>query len=263
MTASPAVTTVGGPQTQYITASDAMERIPALAVGAWALYDFANTIFSLNIISTYFPQYIVADKGLNDAVYAYPQSFALLLVALIMPMLGAMSDRAGKRIPWLIGFTAICIVTNIAMGLTDNVWIVIAAYVAATIGYQTALVFYDALLPSVSTTMNWGKISGLGVGLGYVGALFGGLVVPLIIGSNGTNHDGFIPTALLFLVFALPCFFLVREKSKPQPVEKTRVSWGDAVSQIGITLKDAGKVPGLLRFLIANFFYSDALNTVI
>jgi UMF1 family MFS transporter len=174
-----------------------------------------------------------------------------------------MSDRAGKRIPWLIGFTAICIVTNIAMGLTDNVWLVIAAYIVASIGYQTALVFYDALLPSVSTTLNWGKISGLGVGLGYVGALFGGLIVPIIIGSNGTNQQGFIPTALLFLVFALPCFFLVREKSKPQPVEKTRVSWRDAITQIGQTLQDARKVPGLLRFLIANFFYSDALNTVI
>lgn len=263
MTASPAATTVAAPQSMVIQARDTMERISPLAVGAWALYDFANTIFSLNIISTYFPQYIVEDKGLNDAVYAYPQSFALLLVALIMPLLGAMSDRAGKRIPWLIGFTAICIVTNIAMGLTDNVWLVIAAYVVASIGYQTALVFYDALLPSVSTTLNWGKISGLGVGLGYVGALFGGLAVPLIIGSNGSNHDGFIPTALLFLVFALPCFFLVREKSKPQSEEKTRVSWGDAISQIGVTLRDAGKVPGLLRFLVANFFYSDALNTVI
>ena len=140
MTASPAATTVAAPQSMVIQARDTMERISPLAVGAWALYDFANTIFSLNIISTYFPQYIVEDKGLNDAVYAYPQSFALLLVALIMPLLGAMSDRAGKRIPWLIGFTAICIVTNIAMGLTDNVWIVIAAYVvAASSGWLTLL----------------------------------------------------------------------------------------------------------------------------
>jgi UMF1 family MFS transporter len=263
MTASPAATTVADPHNVFIKAPDAMERISPLAVGAWALYDFANTIFSLNIISTYFPQFIVEDKSLNDAVYAYPQSFALLLVALIMPLLGSMSDRTGKRIPWLIGFTVMCIVSTIAMGLTDNVSLVIVAYVVASIGFQTALVFYDALLPSVSTTLNWGKISGLGVGLGYVGALFGGLIVPLIIGSNGTNQEGFIPTALLFLVFALPCFFLVREKSKPQPVEQARVSWRDAVTQIGQTLQDARKVPGLLRFLVANFFYSDALNTVI
>src|SRR5215210_7937289 len=113
MATSPAATPSTTPQAIILEAHDTQERISPLAVGAWALYDFANTIFSLNIISTYFPQFIVEDKGLNDAVYAYPQSFALLLVALIMPLLGAMSDRAGKRIPWLIGFTAICIVTNI------------------------------------------------------------------------------------------------------------------------------------------------------
>ena len=247
-----------------IQAHDQNERIPLLAVGSWALYDFANTIFSLNIISTYFPQYIVGDRGLNDAVYAYPQSFALLLVALVMPVLGAMSDRAGRRIPWLAGFTFLCIAMTLVMGLTDNAWLVIAAYVLASIGYQLALVFYDALLPSVSTTLNWGKISGLGVGLGYLGALFGGLVVTLWIGSNGQNQDGFIPTALLFLVFALPIFFFVRERGKPQPdPQAERISWRNAVGQIGVTIQDARRVPGLLRFLVANFFYSDALNTVI
>lgn len=251
-------------ESTVIHAHDSNERISFLSVGAWALYDFANTIFSLNIISTYFPNYIVEDKNLNDAVYAYPQSFALLLVALIMPLLGALSDRAGKRIPWLIGFTMLCITTNIAMGLTDNVWLVIAAYVVATIGFQTALVFYDALLPAVSTTLNWGKISGLGVGLGYLGALFGGLVVSLWIGSNGSNQDGFIPTALLFLLFALPCFFLVRDRSRPQPEPQAeKPTWRNATTQIRDTLRDARQVPGLLRFLVANFFYSDALNTVI
>lgn len=262
MTASPVATAAPGSQEKFIRANDSGERISPIAVGAWALYDFANTIFSLNIISTYFPSYIKDDKGLNDAVYAYPQSFALLIVALIMPLLGAMSDRAGKRIPWVIGFTLLCIGANIAMGLTDNVWLVITGYVVATLGFQTALVFYDALLPSVSTTLNWGKISGLGVGMGYVGALFGGFAVQQIIGPNGSNHDGFIPTAILFLVFSLPCFFLVREKTAPQ-TGAPRVSWGDAISQIGRTLQDARKVPGLMRFLIANFFYSDALNTVI
>ncbi len=289
MAASPAAAQVVAPQTVVIEARDTQERIPFLAVGSWALYDFANTIFSLNIISTYFPQYIVDDKKLNDAVYAYPQSFALLLVALIMPLLGALSDRAGRRIPWLAGFTFLCIAMNLVMGLTDNVWIVIAGYVVASIGYQTALVFYDALLPSVSTTLNWGKVSGLGVGLGYVGALFGGLAVTLLIGSDGKNHDGFIPSALLFLVFALPCFFFVKERRKTKDEgrrtvtvieESTQgteahvsrithqepsepISWRNATTQIWHTIQDARQVPGLIRFLVANFFYSDALNTVI
>src|SRR5215208_486363 len=104
MATTPAAQADAAPQV-ILEARDVGWHISPLAVGSWALYDFANTIFSLNIISTYFPQYIVADRNLNDAVYAYPQSLALLLVAIIMPLLGALSDRAGRRIPWLAGFT--------------------------------------------------------------------------------------------------------------------------------------------------------------
>ncbi|MEP6775371.1 MAG: MFS transporter [Chloroflexota bacterium] len=259
-------------QSVALQAHDVGQRISVLSVGSWALYDFANTIFSLNIISNYFPQYIVADHALRDAVYAYPQAFALLLVALVMPLLGALSDRAGRRMPWLVGFTLLCIAMTAVMGLVDNVWLVIAAFVIANIGYQTALVFYDALLPAVSTTLNWGKISGFGVGLGYVGALFGGLVVTLLLGDTYKNQDAFLPTAILFLIFALPCFFLVREHHKGQVYgsqdasirrELQPLSWRNAFTQIWHTLEDAREVPGLMRFLVANFFYSDALNTVI
>jgi UMF1 family MFS transporter len=267
MATSPAVATPANPQSIILEAPAAEERVSPLAVWSWALYDFANTIFSLNIISTYFPQYIVQDRNLNDSVYAYPQSFALLLVALIMPLLGALSDRAGRRLPWLAGFTFLCIAMTAVMGITTELWVIIAAYILASIGFQTALVFYDALLPSVSTTLNWGKISGLGVGVGYAGALFGGAAVSYWIGSSNPDHQAaFIPSAILFLIFALPIFFFVRERSRPagDPVlPEQRLSWGNAVTQIWRTLQDARQVPGLMRFLIANFFYSDALNTVI
>ncbi|MEO8287476.1 MAG: MFS transporter [Chloroflexota bacterium] len=267
MATSPAVPSPANPQSIILEAPALEERVSPVAMWSWALYDFANTIFSLNIISTYFPQYIVRDRGLNDAVYAYPQSFALLLVALIMPLLGALSDRAGRRLPWLAGFTFLCIAMTVVMGFTGELWVVIAAYILASIGYQTALVFYDALLPTVSTTLNWGKVSGIGVGLGYVGALFGGAVVAFWIGSdNPDSQAAFIPTALLFLVFALPIFFFVRERGKPQPSSAApteKLSWRNAVTQIWRTIQDARQVPGLMRFLVANFFYSDALNTVI
>lgn len=237
-----------------------------LAVGSWALYDFANTIFSLNIISVFFPAFIVTDLALNDAVYAYPMSASLLVVALISPFMGALSDQAGgRRMPWLIATTALCIAMTVAMGLVSDLWLIIGALVLANIGYQTALVFYDALLPSVSTTLNWGKISGLGVGVGYAGALFGGYGVSLLIGNNAPNKAAFVPTALLFLVFALPCFLFVRERRphSERVVSSRQVSWRGSVTQTWRTLQETRQVHGLFIFLIANFFYSDALNTVI
>lgn len=209
--------------------------------------------------------------GFNDAVYAFPMSASLLIVALISPLLGALSDRAGgKRIPWLIGTTLLCVSMTGLMGIVPQLWMVIAALLVANIGYQTALIFYDALLPSVSNTVNWGKISGLGVGVGYAGALFGGVAVTWLIGTpkaraDFTNQDAFIPTALLFLLFALPCFLFVRERrsNSEGAVSAERISWRGSITQTWRTIQQIRRVPGLFIFLVANFFYSDALNTVI
>jgi MFS transporter, UMF1 family len=262
MATTPAAASQAAPQAVILEAPAAEERVSPLAVGSWAMYDFANTIFSMNIVSVFFPGFII-QLGQNDAVYAFPMSAALLVVALIMPVLGAMSDRAGRRLPWLAGFTLLCIVMTIVMGLTNELPFIIGAYVVASIGYQTALVFYDALLPSVSNTVNWGKVSGLGVGLGYAGALVGLIAVTLLVG-DGSKQNAFIPSALLFLLFALPCFLFVRERRRPvEPTAQARITSGDALSQTWRTIQEARKVPGLFRFLVANFFYSDALNTVI
>ncbi|MEA2572878.1 MAG: transporter, family [Chloroflexia bacterium] len=269
MAASPAAAPQATSQTLILNALDTDQRISPLSVGSWALYDFANTIFSLNIISVYFPQFVVQDRGLNDAVYAYPMSAALLIVALIMPALGAFSDRnGGRRMPWLIATTLLTVVMTALMGLTGELTLIILALVIANIGYQTALIFYDALLPSVSTTLNWGKVSGLGVGLGYAGALLGGAIVSALItkpDGHVAAQDAFLPTAVLFLVFALPCFFLVRERKNARIEDPTapRPTLQGSLTQTVRTLREARQVPGLFTFLVANFFYSDALNTVI
>jgi UMF1 family MFS transporter len=256
------------PQAIVLQAHDTQRHISPLAVGSWALYDFANTIYSLNIISVFFPAFIVKDLKLNDAVYAYPMSLSLLIVALISPLLGGLSDRmGGRRIPWLVVTTLLCVVATLLMGTLPDLWMIIFALVVSNIGYQTALIFYDALLPSVSNTLNWGKISGLGVGVGYAGALLGGLLVTIIVG-NGPNKDTFIPTALLFLVFSLPCFLFVKEMhitvhgvTTRKDVE--RITWRGSLTQTWRTILETRKVPGLFTFLVANFLYSDALNTVI
>ena len=261
---APVTTTTSQPV--ILEALDAQEHISPLAVGSWSLYDFANTIFSLNIISVYFPAFIVSDLKLDDAYYAYPLSISLLIVALFSPLVGSLSDReGGKRMPWLAATTAICIFMTAAMGLVPGLWPVLVALVLANIGYQTALIFYDALLPSVSTTLNWGKVSGLGVGIGYAGALFGGQAVKLLIGDHAPNKAAFVPTALLFLLFALPCFLFVKERRArvERQLAARTLSWRGSAAQTWRTIQDTRSVPGLTVFLAANFLYSDALNTVI
>ncbi len=81
--------------TVVLEAKDGGQRPSPLAVASWGLYDFANTIYSLNVISVFSPAFI-KELGLNDAVYAYPMSFSLLILALISPLLGGMSIRRGR-----------------------------------------------------------------------------------------------------------------------------------------------------------------------
>lgn len=107
-------------------------------------------------------------------------------------------------------------------------------------------------------------VSGLGVGLGYAGALAGLTAVTFIIGDN-SSQEAFLPTALLFLIFAIPCFLFVRDKrlNVDRKVSTESISSRGYATQLWRTLQDTRKVPGLFTFLVANFFYSDALNTVI
>src|SRR5688572_33253074 len=96
-----ATTPAAAPQTIILEARDTAQRIPPIAVWSWVLYDFANTIFSINVVSTYFPL-LVKERGENDAAYAYPMSAALLFVALLMPVLGAVGpQRETKALSYL------------------------------------------------------------------------------------------------------------------------------------------------------------------
>src|SRR3954452_11367785 len=132
MSTSPVAAPTTGSKSVVLQSDDINRKISPLSVGSWALYDFANTIFSLNIISVYFPAFIIRDLQLNDWVYAYPMSASLLVVALISPLLGAMSDRGGgRRMPWLIGTTLLCVTMTAVMGLVSNLWLVVAALILA------------------------------------------------------------------------------------------------------------------------------------
>ncbi len=264
-----------------------------LAVGSWALYDFANTIYSWNIVSLYFPAFILA-VGLQDWQYSVPYSISMLLVGLISPFMGGLSDRgAGRRLPWLMATTLICVSLVAVMGLSSNVLLIIGALILANAAYQIAGIFYDALLPAVSTRTNWGKVSGIGVGLGYAGTLFSVAVMPLIVGKAALPQATFLPTAFLYLLFSLPCFLFVRERARsrppvPEPVvagpgpsgyvgsvaevplvetlalpPQTPITFTSTVTQTWRTLQEARTHTGLWRFLVSNFLYSDALNTVI
>ena len=215
----------------------------------------------MNIISLYFPLWVTVDKGGEDILYGFALSLSMILVAFSMPLLGVLSDRMGRRIPLLIGLTLLSVLFTCLIGVFDHLILGLLFFVLANYGYHAALVPYDALLPRVSRGSSVGKVAGIGVALGYVGAIVGILMVKPFVSEAGRGAS-FIPTALLFLVFSLPCFFMVKEETRKASTIFWLNIW-DEFAKIKNTLLNTKKYPGLLPFLVANFMYCDAVNTVI
>jgi UMF1 family MFS transporter len=232
---------------------------------AWALYDFANTIFSFAIVSFAMSLWAIRYLGEADGTFWFTAavSISVLLNALVSPVLGAMSDRVGRRKPFLAFFTAACIVGTAVIGILD-VRLGLVAFALANFAYQAALIYYDALLPDVAHPFTRGRLSGIGVALGYCGTLLVGvlLLVGLTVEDGQSTPATFALVAVLFAVFAAPLFLLVHERGRPgvafSAIDAVR-SW----RQLGDTLRHARATPGLLRFIVARFFYSDPVNTTI
>jgi UMF1 family MFS transporter len=133
-------------------------------------------------------------------------------------------------------------------------------FVVANFGYQAALIYYDASIKLVSTPATRGRLSGVGTAIGYCGTVFVGLAIFLF---DIPVEARFPLSAILFALFAIPVFVVVRERPDPS-AERLTVS--DVVAswrQLRTTIAHAREVPGLPRFLVGRFFYSDAVNTVI
>ena len=230
------------------------------AIISWALYDLANTIFFLNIVSIHFGLWVVNDMGGNDSNYAYANVASMFLVLATAPMLGTMSDQSGRRIPFLVTTTCCCVFLTMLLGL-GGLFQSLVIFVGANYMFQSGLIFYDALLPTVAAEKNRGKIGSFGVGVGYVGSLIGASTGILLLDSIG--HTGmFKVSALLFLVFSIPCFIFIKERGTQNFEMRISVIRG-SITQLIKTLVRTREYPGLSRFFFGRVFYADVVNTVI
>lgn len=242
-------------------------------VVGWSLYDFANTIYSMNIVSLYLKRYIVEDLGKDDRYFDIPFSLSMLGAAVLLPALGAMSDHSTKKKVFLFLFTLTCCVSVGLMSLVTpaHILLLVALFMVANFSYEAGQPFYNALLYSVADSKRARFVSGVGVALGYVGSIAGMVVVlPFVTGSvfslnvplleGGGKAAAFVPTALLFMAFSLPLFWWVREA---RLVKVDRISLKQSYREVWEGVSATKKYPGVLRFLIADYFFEDSVTTVI
>jgi UMF1 family MFS transporter len=239
--------------------------VSGLSVTSWVLYDLANTIFSMGVVSLYFSLWVrdAVGPARADTVYPVITAISMAVIFVVSPLLGAMTDRARRRIPFLIASTLICVVCT-ALLARGGFIITAILFIIANIAYQAGLQFYDAMLPEVSNESNRGKISGIGVGVGYLGSYLAvGLGLDVLFGSDDKPRL-FAMIALFFLIFALPAFLFIKERGNPNPrpvFDPKAIA--DSTRQTIATLRSGKEYPGLVRFLVGRVFYTDAINTVI
>jgi UMF1 family MFS transporter len=237
-----------------------MSNISKRSLYSWLFFDLANTVYAFVIPGLYFSVWLVSEQGWTDQSLGFATSGAMVIVAILGPWVGARSDGSQGKKPMLLITTLICIVATFLLG-TFDVSISVLFFIVSLIGFNLGSVVYDALLVSVSTPTNRGRISGLGVAFGYVGSLLGFGVATLLQNFGYSYVEIFRSVAVMFLIFSLPAFIFIKEKKVSN--EKSTIKITESISLVIKSWKHSTQYPGLTRFLVGRFFYADAINTLI
>jgi len=234
-------------------------------VGAWALFDFANSIYpavvQTAVFSIFYTSVVVGNEtGRGDSWWGWAISTSAFIVAASSPLLGAIADRGGVRKRLMLAYTTACLVgvalfTTLGPGMAVQGFVL---YVIANVGFEGALVFYNAYLPDIAPREMQGRVSGLGFGVGYLGSALG-LIAALQVRDN--IDMVWIVTVAFFAIFSIPTFlFLPRDRPTGMPMGEA-AAWG--LTHFRTIVGEVLALKDMRRFLLAYFFFIDGINTVI
>jgi len=257
--------------------SPTLEKLYKRAVNAWCMYDWGSSAFSTTIeaavLPVYFEQVVAAGLAGNLATvyWGYTNSIALLVTALLAPILGSIADyTAGKK--RLLGiFAVIGILATALMVLIDSGdWLLaIVLFFFGSIGLGASYVFYDSLLPHVARDKDIDYVSSKGYALGYLG---GGILLAVNIlmiqviwkGSTLGPRLSFLTVAVWWAIFSIPLFRHVQEPAAHTAgIEKGTHPVVAGFRRIGQTFREIRKYRQLFLFLVAFWLYNDGIGTII
>ena len=256
------------------------------AVVSWIFFDWAAqpyfTLITTFVFAPYFATHVASDPASGQAMWGFATAAAGLVIALLSPVLGAIADASGRRKPWIAGFGALLVIGSSLMwfgkpGDPSVIPALLLAFGIATIGIEFAMVFNNAMMPSLVPPSKIGRLSGTGWATGYVGGI---LSLILVLGFLAANPDtgrtlfGFMPlfgldpvmhqgdritgplTAIWFIIFVTPMFLLTPDYPAKLPVrDALRVG----LAELKGTLAELPKRKSMAAFLLANMIYTDGL----
>lgn len=246
---------------------------PRLRIFFWTMFDFANTAFSVIIVTVIYPRYFTSHiAGGQRWLWGLAVSCSMVLAAVLSPPLGAAADFSSNRKRFLFFFTLVSVICTAGLFFVRDGMVIagMVFFILANIGFEGGLVFYDSFLPSLTSKNTYGRVSGYGFAMGYAGAL----VVLLIVHSmlpESTHPDylffvrlSFVIAAGFFFLFSLPMFFFVHEQPRRDPNNRSYLWEGMKRSRSTLlSLIFNKEYRSVLRFLIAFFIYNDGILTVI
>jgi UMF1 family MFS transporter len=260
---------------------------------SWAMFDFARVPFvlliTIYIFAPYFANTVVThDPVRGQAIWGDIQAIAGLVIAVFAPFIGAMSDAGGRRKPWIAFFAVLIAIPTallwyakpVAQGLT--IFEIGALVAIASVAYEFASVFYNAMLPSIATHERIGGLSGLSLALGNLSGLLLLVFVLVAFVLPGAVHWSFIPAhplfgidqaaheperltgpiaALCIFVFAIPLLLWTPDRTKGG------VGWRKAsvegVRSVMRTLKSLKHYRNVATYLAARLFFNDGMTALL
>ena len=262
----------------------------------WMMFDWASQPFFTLLLTFIFGPYFAGvatqmfmDSGLAESaadaraqsIWSLGQSVTGLLIAFSAPILGALADSTRRRMPWIIAFSALyCVGTWSLWWMVPDgstMWISLFAFGVGMIGAEFTIIFTNSMLPGLGNDSEIGGISGSGFALGYAGGVLALIIMLLLFhqGDDGKTLIGLDPifgldasmregtravgpfTTIWYLVFMIPFFMWVTEKPST-----TRTSMGDALKELGRSIRGILGRHSLAAYLASSMLYRDALNAL-
>ncbi len=247
---------------------------------AWCGYDWANsgyttlmiTVFVVYMQRTVFQAETTGSTG--AVVWAWSVAISMLVGAILSPVLGALADARGGKRAGLFLSASLGSFACMAMALvpSDQVWLVTGLFVAANLGLELSLTFYNGFLPEIASDAEMNRVSSAGMGCGYLGGGIALLLAMLVLGSGPQWGIGegsrllricIFMTGVWWLVFSIPTVLLLRDRPRAMIPGGIGQASRQAVRDVARTLTRLRHHRPLAWFLVAFLFYNDGLQTVI
>lgn len=254
----------------------------------WMFFDWAaqpfHTLVITFVFAPYFAAHVAPSPTEGQALWGLAAGFGGLAIALLSPVLGAISDATGPRKPWIFGFSVVAVAAVLSLWFVPPaagpgmIWFGLAAFAVALIGFEFAAVFNNAMMPGLVDRTKLGGLSGNAWALGYAGGLICLIATLALLVADpvsGRTLTGLTPilgldpaqmegdrasgplTAIWYVIFVIPMFLFT-----PDAPRRERVSGAvrRGLAELSQTIRNISREKSLFAFLLSSMVYRDALN---